>query len=82
MATRFLQRALYADSTTFNYARQLSKVTPASKGLNMTCLNDGTWGTSAAQYARWYQNDTWALAMNVLYFEPTYGTKFYYYCVD
>ena len=48
MATRTLHRALYVDSTTYSYANQLSKVTPASKGINMTCPNDGTWGTSAA----------------------------------
>ena len=82
MATRTLKRALYADSTTYSYIKQLSKVTPASKGLNMTCLNDGTWGTSAAQYAYWYQNATGPLAMNFLYFEPTTAASFFYYCID
>ena len=82
MATRTLHRALYVDSTTYSYINQLSKVTPASKGLNMTCLNDGTYGFSAAQYAYWYQNATGPLAMNFLYFDPTTATSFFYDCID
>ena len=82
MATRTLHRALYVDSTTYGYINQLNKVSPTSKGINMTCLNDGTYGFSQAQFAYYYQNATGPTSMNFLYFDPVTATSFFYDCVD
>ena len=81
-ANRALKRALYADDTTFSYIKLLNKAVGASQGLNMTCLNDGTYGFSASQYAYWFQNSTGTLAMNFLFHDAPTGTQLTYMCID
>ena len=54
IGNRVLHRALYADTTTYSYINLLQKATANSKSINMTCLNDGTYGFSASQYAYWF----------------------------
>ena len=80
MATPILHRLLYADNTLYSYLSLLTKV--SSKQPSLTCPNDGTYGFSAAEYAYDYQNATGALAMNMLYFDATTGTEFFYDCID
>ena len=81
-ANRALKRALYTDDTTFSYIKLLNKAVGASQGLNMTCLNDGTYGFSASQYAYWFQNSTGTLAMNYLFHDAPTDTHFAYMCID
>ena len=78
MATPFLQRVLYIDSTIYSFIKQVSKLTK----FNMTCLNDGVYGTSVSDYAYWHQNATGALATNFIFFDPATGTRVLFDCID
>ena len=78
MATAYLQRVLYIDSTIYSFINQVSKLTKR----DFSCLNDGTYGTSESDYAYWHNNATGVLATNIVFFDSATGTRVIQDCID